>query len=337
LADKLFNEGGIKATKMNFFIFNAVIFSVSLFIIAMLLYAYKIFRYPEYGKTRKRLKTISSGEPVDQPLDIIRQQVLSDVPSFNKILAHFQLAHRLDRLLQQANVHSTLGVFVLLSVISSLIASLGAYLTSKSYGISVIAAVLAGGIPFYYLLWKRKTRFEKFQRQFPDGLDFIARAMKAGYAITNGVKAAADEFEDPIGTEFNKIIDEVNFGVSFSDAMKNLAHRMDSPEVKFFVVSLIIQREAGGNLTEIIEKLADIIRERFKLEGRIRVLASEGKFSALILISLPFLVFAAIAVMNPEYLKTLIVEPIGRIMIYTAAGLMALGIMVMKKMINIKV
>ena len=322
---------------MHIFIFGALIFSVSLFIIAMLLYAYKIIRYPEYGKIRKRLKTISSGEPVDEPLDIIRQQVLSDVPSLNRILAHFQFAHRLDRLLQQANVHFPLGVFVLLSIISFLIVFLGAYLTSKSYGISLIAAALAGLIPFYYLLWKRKTRIRKFQRQFPDALDFISRAMKAGYAITNGVKAAADEFEDPIGTEFDKIIDEVNFGVNFSDAMKNLANRMDSPDVKFFVVSLIIQREAGGNLTEIIEKLAYIIRERFKLEGKIRVLASEGKLSCVILVALPFLVLGAMGVMNPQYLSTLFTEPAGRIMVYIAGGMMVLGIMVMKRIINIRV
>lgn len=322
---------------MNFIIFNAVIFSGSLFLMVMLIYAYKILRYPEHGKTRHRLKAISSGQRPEQPLDLIRQQVLSDVPSLNKILTHFQIVHRLDRLIRQANVHLPLGVFVLLSMISSLIAFLGVHFKFGSYGLSVMAAALAAGIPFFYLLWKRKSRFEKFQRQFPDALDFIARAMKSGYAITNALKSAADEMEDPIGTEFDKIIDEVNFGVSFSDAIKNLAHRIDSPEVKYFVVSLIIQREAGGNLTEFIEKLAYIIRERFKLEGKIKILASEGKFSAMILIGLPFCVVAAMSVMNPEYLSALITEPAGRILVYIAVGMMVLGIIVMKRMINIKV
>ncbi len=322
---------------MNIFIFGALIFSVSLFIIAMLLYAYKIIRYPEYGKIRKRLKTISSGEPVDEPLDIIRHQVLSQVPLLNRFLLRIQLAQRFDRFLQQANVQHPLGVFVLLSLILALTVFLGSFLMTKGYGISVIAAALACGMPFFYLLLKKKMRIEKFQRQFPDALEFIARTLKAGHAITNGVKLAADEFADPIGTEFDKIIDEVNFGVSFSDAMKNMAKRMDCPEVRYFVVSLIIQREAGGNLAEIIDKLAYIIRERFKLEGKIKVLASEGKFSCMVLIALPTLVVAAMGVMNPQYLGTLISEPVGRLMVYAAVGMMVIGIIVMKRMINIKV
>ena len=303
----------------------------------MLLYAYRILRYPDYGKARRRLKSISSGELEEKPLDIIRRQVLSRVPLLNRLLLRIQLAYRLDRLLQQANVKHPLGVFVLLSIILALTAFLGSYLATKGNGISGIAAVLAGGTPFYYLLLKKILRIKKFQRQFPDALEFVARALKAGHAITNGVKLAGDEFEDPIGTEFNKIIDEVNFGISFSDAMKNMANRMDTPEVKYFVVSLIIQREAGGNLAEIIEKLAYIIRERFKLEGKIRVLASEGKFSAMVLIALPFLVVAAIGFLNPDYLSTLITVRAGRIMVFMAIGIMIIGIMIMKRMINIKV
>lgn len=322
---------------MHLFIFAAVIFIVALFLIVMFLYAYKIIRYPEYGKTRKRLKTISSGEHADKPLDIIRRQVLSHVPLLNRILLRIQLAQRLDRLLQQANVQHPLGVFVLIAIVLALIAFFGSNLLTKGYVISVIAATLAGGTPFYYLLFKKKKRIEKFQRQFPDALEFIARAMKAGHAITTGVKLAGDEFQDPIGTEFGKIIDEVNFGVNFSDAMKNMAYRMDCPEVKYFVVSLIIQREAGGNLAEIIEKLAYIIRERFKLEGKIRVLASEGKLSCMILVALPFLVLGAMALMNPKYLSTLFTEPAGMLMVYIALGMMGLGIVVMKRLINIKV
>jgi len=322
---------------MHIFIFGAVIFVVSLFLIEMFLYAYKIIRYPAYGKIHKRLKTISSSELVDQPLDIIRQQVLSHVPLLNKILLRIQLAHRLDRLLQQANVQYPLGVFVLLSIILALIVFLGTYLMAKGWGISIITAIPAGGIPFCYLLWKKKKRIEKFQRQFPDALEFTSRALKAGHAITTGVKLAADEFEDPLGTEFDKIIDEVNFGVGFSDAIKNMANRMDCPEVRYFVVSLVIQREAGGNLAEILEKLGYIIRERFKLQGKIRVLASEGKFSSMILIGLPFLILAAMGIMNPEYINLLISEPAGRLMAYTAAGMMVFGIIVMKMMINIKV
>ncbi|CAB1082162.1 hypothetical protein D1AOALGA4SA_9798 [Olavius algarvensis Delta 1 endosymbiont] len=227
---------------MNIYIFSAVIFCLSLFLIYMLLYAYKILRYPDYGKARKRLKSISSVELEEKPLDIIRQKVLSHIPLLNRILLRIQLAQRLDRLLQQANVKHPLGVFVLFGIVLALTVFLCSLIMTKGYGISVLAAVFAGGTPYYYLLLKKNKRIAKFQRQFPDALEFIARSLKAGHAITNGVKLAGDEFEDPIGTEFDKIIDEVNFGISFSDAMKNMANRMDCPEVKYF--GIITQKKA---------------------------------------------------------------------------------------------
>jgi tight adherence protein B len=132
-------------------------------------------------------------------------------------------------------------------------------------------------------------------------------------------------------------LDEINFGVSVPDALRNLANRVDCPDAKYFVVSVILQRETGGNLAEIMDNIARVIRERFKLQGKIRVLSAEGKLSAAVLIAIPFLVILALRIINPGYMETLFTEPIGRVMAILAASLMAIGVLVIKKMIAIKV
>jgi len=178
---------------------------------------------------------------------------------------------------------------------------------------------------------------KKFQRQLPDALELIARALRAGHAFSSGMKLAADEFDDPLGPEFAETLDEVNFGISVSDALKNLSGRVDCSDLKYFVVSVILQRETGGNLAEIIDSIAHLIRERFKLQGRIRVLAAEGKFSATILLILPFLVAVALRFINPAYITTLVTDPIGKVLASIGAFLMIIGILVMRRMIDIKV
>ena len=166
---------------------------------------------------------------------------------------------------------------------------------------------------------------KKFQRQLPDALELIARALRAGHAFSSGMKLAADEFDDPLGPEFAETLDEVNFGISVSDALKNLSSRIDCPDLKYFVVSVILQRETGGNLAEIIDSMAHLIRERFKLQGRIRVLAAEGKFSAIILLLLPFFVVVALRFVRPDYMTTLVTDPIGKVMASAGVFLMIIG------------
>jgi tight adherence protein B len=151
------------------------------------------------------------------------------------------------------------------------------------------------------------------------------------------MKLAADEFDDPIGPEFRETLDEINFGVSVTDAMKNLANRLDCPDLKYFVVSVIIQRETGGNLSEIMDSLSYLIRERFKLKGKIRVLSAEGRLSAIILVLLPLVLVIALRLIAPKYIETLLIEPVGRVMAVVAACLMVLGVFTMKRIINIRV
>ena len=178
---------------------------------------------------------------------------------------------------------------------------------------------------------------KKFQAQLPESLDLMARSLKAGHAFSTGMKLAADEFDDPLGTEFSITLDEINFGLGVSDALKNLVHRVECQDLNFFVIAVILQRETGGNLAEIMENIAYLIRERYKLYGKVRTLAAEGKLSMYVLLALPFFIIGALFIVNPGYIKILFIEPAGRIMCGIALFMMFIGALVMRRMVNIKV
>ena len=314
-----------------------VLFVTSVFIIELFVYAYKTVRNPHRKIIQRRLKKLSSSEYANDSHDITRKRVLSRVPLLNTILLHTPGVRPLERLLQQANVQSPLGVFILLAAVLALTGYLAGSLLTINRVIPLIIAASLAGIPFLYVIRKKKKRMDKFQKQLPEGLELIARSLRAGHAFTSGMKLAADEFDDPLGPEFTETLDQINFGVSVSDALKNLAGRVDCPDLRYFVVAVILQRETGGNLAEIIESIGYIIRERFKLKGKIRILAAEGKLSAIILVAIPFFVIIALHFTSPKYINALFFEPAGRIMGAVALVMMVMGIFVMKKMINIKV
>ena len=314
-----------------------VLFVTSVFIIELFVYAYKTVRNPHRKVIQRRLKKLSSSEYANDSHDITRKRVLSKVPLLNTILLHTPGVRPLDRLLQQANVQSPLGVFILLAAVLALTGYLAGSLLTINRVIPLIFAASLVVIPFLYVIRKKKKRMDKFQKQLPEGLELIARSLRAGHAFTSGMKLAADEFDDPLGPEFTETLDQINFGVSVSDALKNLAGRVDCPDLRYFVVAVILQRETGGNLAEIIESIGYIIRERFKLKGKIRILAAEGKLSAIILVAIPFFVIIALHFTSPKYINALFFEPAGRIMGAVALVMMVMGIFVMKKMINIKV
>ena len=314
-----------------------VLFVTSVFIIELFVYAYKTMRNPHRKVIQRRLKILSSSEYGNDSHDITRKRMLSRVPLLNTILLHTPGVRSLERLLQQANVQSPLGVFILLAAVLALTGYLAGSLLTINRVIPLIIAASLVGLPFLYVTRKKKKRMDKFEKQLPEGLELIARSLRAGHAFTSGMKLAADEFDDPLGPELTATLDEINFGVSVSDALKNLARRVDCADLRYFVVAVILQRETGGNLAEIIESIGYIIRERFKLRGKIRILAAEGKLSAIILVAIPFLVIIVLRFLNPKYINALLFEPAGRIMGAVALFMMVIGIFVMKKMINIKV
>lgn len=322
---------------MNILVLGIVLFVISVSVLEISFYAWRTIRNPNRSIIRKRLKRFSSSIYGNEVSDITKKRVLSTVPLLNRILLQITGIQSLERLIEQANAQYPVGFFILLTIVLALSGFLGVFLFTKNHAISLIPAALLAWLPIFYLFLKKKKRMGKFMRQLPEALDLIARALRAGHAFTNGMKLAAQEFDDPLGPEFDETLDEINFGVSVHDALKSLSQRIDCPDLKYFVVSVIIHRETGGNLAEIIESIAYLIRERFKLQGKIRVLSAEGKLSAIILIALPFLVIVALIFVNPKYINTLLFEPAGRLMAAIAGFGMAIGILVIKRMVRIKV
>jgi tight adherence protein B len=322
---------------MNIFVIGAIIFFIAIIVIELSIYAIKNMRSVNRAKIRKRLRKHTYDKDSTGQIDIVKKRVLSDIPFFNKLLLKIPGVKGLDRLTMKANSKYPAGFYVLVALFLGTVGFMGINFFLLNRLSSLLLASLLASLPFLHLQLLKQKRIEKFRSQFPEALDLIARALKAGHSLNSGMKLAADEFDDPLGPEFDETLGEINFGVSAANALKNLAKRIECPELKYFVVAVILQRETGGNLAELIESLAHLIREKFKFQGKVRTLSAEGRLSAVILVAIPFLMAIYLHFANPKYLAILFSEPIGRIMVGAAAIMMTIGILVMKKMITIKV
>jgi len=322
---------------MQQFITGIVIFIILVIVVELFIYAYKNMRSPNRAKIRKRLRKTVYTQDDGDGTDILRKRVLSEIPFLNQLLLKTPGILKLDNLISQANAKYPIGFFILLALFLSVVGFLVGALIIKNRMLAVLLVFILGTFPFLYLLILKRKRTEKFKRQLPEALDLMSRALRAGHAFTNGLKLAADEFDDPLGPEFSEVLDEINFGVSVPDALRNLAKRIDCHEIKYFVVGVILQRETGGNLAELMGILAFLIREKFKFQGKVRTLSAEGRLSAFILVLLPFLIAGWLRFSNPKYLAPLLMDPIGRILLIGAGLLMVIGIFVMKKIVAIEV
>lgn len=327
---------------MNIIFLLAVIFFIFvLLIIEAGLYAYRKFRYPFRKQIRERLFAYGEEEEEEGMItDLQRKKPpLSGVPILNTLLQQLpsRIIEKLRLFLNQADTRLPLGFYLLLTLLLILEGFLVVINLTGVVGLSLFIGIILGILPYLYLSLKRKRWQQKFESQLADGLDFIARAMRAGNAFTTGMKLAADELGGPLGAEFRETINEINFGVRISDALRNLVKRVDCPDLKFFVVATNIQSEAGGNLAEIIENISRIIRERAKLEGKVKILTAEARVSAFILSVLPFVVMGILSVINPDYLKILFSDPTGKKIITIAMVMVLTGILVIYRMVKVKV
>jgi tight adherence protein B len=223
----------------------------------------------------------------------------------------------------------TLGAATVLGLVS--------YFASHSFLLATAAAMLSIGVPLLRLKGLAAKRRRMFTDQLPDALDFMSRALRAGHSLSIAIGMVADELPDPIGHEFRLVFDEVNFGISFQDALIKMPQRIDSSDLGFFVVAVLIQRETGGNLSDLLHGLAGTVRERLKLQGRVRVLSSEGKYSGVMLGALPFLMAAALSAINPKYMDVLWHTPKGNHLVYGGLFAMAIGFAWMWKITQIRV
>ncbi|BCS89625.1 type II secretion system F family protein [Pseudodesulfovibrio sediminis] len=288
-------------------------------------------------RVKSRLQALAMSDVDAETIDLVlRENAMSEVPWFNRMLENMQWAAKLERLIQHADAKGSAGVYLL---VCATLAVIGFYVGSFSgrLWVSMAAFILLGGIPIWRLNSMKRKRMDRFQQQLPEALDLMARALKAGHTFGGGMRMVADEFDTPIGPEFGKTLDEINYGMDVDKALANLQERVECADLKFFTVSVNIQRETGGNLAEIIAKISELVRERFALFGKIRVLSAEGRVSAYILVALPFVLASILYLVNKDYISLLWTRELGQNMMWGAGISIVFGIIVIRKIITIKV
>jgi tight adherence protein B len=325
-------------------LFPVLIFIVVLVLVEFGYFALRALGSPEEREVRTRLKALATQSENDGTVDILKKHKLSEIIWLHHLLTKFSVVEKVARLMEQAGVPRTPGFYILISITLAVVGLLaGSQFQSAFFplvpSIFVIIPWIVGlgFIPFLYLRYKRTKRIRKFEGRLPEALDLIARSLKAGHAFSSGLRLVSEEMDDPIGLEFGKVLHEINFGVATQDALINLTNRIPIDDLRFFVISVILQRETGGNLAEILENLARLIRERFKLNGHVRVLSSQARLSAYILVAVPFVTAFIVYLINPHFFDAFLENPSGKYVLAVGVVWMTIGILVMKRVVSIRV
>ena len=320
-----------------YFVFATLIFVAVVLLIEGVYVAWNSSKGPEAQRLMRRVQAMSSTTADKAAVSITKKRVESASPILERLMATLPHAARLERLLAQSGKQWTVGGFAAGSLAAALAAWAAAVWFALPFPLQLASAALALSLPYQLVLRARNKRLIQIEKQLPDALDLMGRALRAGHAFPTALKMVGDEMKEPIGIEFATAFDEVNFGVSMGDALMGMANRVDSTDLRYFVVAVLIQRETGGNLSELLDSISKIIRERLKLLGQIRVLSAEGRMSAWVLGLLPFGAAGLIQLTNPRFLAVLFTDPVGQKMVGFAIFMMVLGFFAMRKIIRIRV
>lgn len=319
-----------------------VLFIVLMFVAVVLALegAYAVWASKNSAEAKRvaaRLRQLE-GASEETPLTIERKEaekrwhwlddgVIAGLPKGEALLAY----------METSGTGRSFGEMVIYSAILGGLGMLVPFMLALPFVFSLLLGVLLAVVPWFVLAYHRSERIKLFERQIPEALDLMGRAMRAGHAFPTAVKMVGDEMADPIGKEFRILFDETNYGIPQNEALMRLADRVPVEDLRYFVVAVMIQRESGGNLAELLDNIASIVRARLKLLGEVRTLSAEGRLSAWILGLLPFCVAVVINIVNPEFMKVLWTDPAGLRMIGGALVMMALGVWWMRKIIQIRV
>lgn len=268
---------------------------------------------------------------------LIKGSAAGPLPALDRMIGQSSRGMSLARWIEQSGVKATASGLLVISMAAALLGFfLGVAITNLALPRLIIAAV-AGAVPFVVLKVKRNRRLRKFEEQFPEALDLIARALKAGHAFTTGLKMAADEVPDPVGPEFRKTFDEQNFGLPLKDALADMTERIPILDVRFFATAVLIQRDTGGNLAEILENLAAVVRERFKILRQVRVYTAHGRLTGYVLLALPIALAIALMFINPDHMNLLFRERLGQQLLMGAAVMQFIGYIWIRQIVKIEV
>ena len=317
--------------------------SVLVFIAVVLLFEglylmWKTYKGPQAKKIEQRLNALSAAGDGSAQSHLLRERMMSELPPFQRLLLRLPRAHQLDRYLLQANLNWTVAKLLLAC---AALGAAGFLLVTSVLHQPFLAGVTVGGVlawlPLAYVQRRRRRRLAKLEQQLPDALDLLARALRAGHAFGAGLQMIGEEMLDPIAGEFRLVHDEINFGISLEQALGNLSVRAPITDLRYFVVAVLIQRDSGGNLTEVLSNLSRLIRQRLKLFWHVRVLSAEGRMSAWLLSLLPFAIGGLMSVFNPEFMAPLWNDPLGQNLVRGMLVSMAFGVVLLRHIIRIRI
>jgi tight adherence protein B len=291
-------------------------------------------------KLDHRLREVSLDMSQPDPGDddsVVKRSAAGPLPAVDKLMAGTGGGAWLARLIEVSGVQTTPSAIVLMSLAAAAAAAFAASAVIRQPFAPLVAAIIGGFAPFGWLLHRRSSRLKRFEEQFPEALDLLSRAIRAGHAFQTAMGMVADELPPPVGPEFKKTFDRQNFGLPLRDALNEMSERIAVLDVKFFVTAVLIQRDTGGNLSEILDNLAHVVRERFKIRRQIRVHTAHGRFTGYVLLALPAALAIALSLINPDHMQLLFRERMGQLMIVGAIVMQTIGYVWIRQVIKIEV
>lgn len=285
-----------------------------------------------------RLQEVSGRLPEPDAADsLIRTHETGPLPGIDRVARRAIKGTSLERWLAQSGLRLSISGLLLIALLLGVLAFVVATALSHRAWVGALAFVAGACLPLGFVRYRRTARMNKFEEQFPEALDLLSRAVRAGHAFSAGMKMVADEMRDPVGPEFKKAFEEQNYGLSLKESLNSLAARVPLLDVRFFATAVLIQRETGGNLAEILDNLANVVRERFKIRRQVRVHTAHGRFTGYVLLAIPAFLALALSFINPEHMDQLFKDPIGQTMIIVAIVMQAVGWFWIKQVVKIEV
>ncbi len=320
-----------------FIIFIVFIFIAALFVIEAVYYWWAGYFGAEAVRLKKRIDHITNHDlDGSQYQGILKNRYAANITPLNQFLFKLPFINKLDALLLQSGELWTVVKFFKLAALCGLLTAVICFVLNYNLIIVLLSGLLASFLPLFYIIRARNIRLAKFEEQLPEAIDTITRSLKAGHAFTSAFTLVGEELADSIASEFRVTMEENNLGVSINEAMQNLAERVPLTDLKFFVVAVLIQRETGGNLAEILSNISSIMRDRFKLRRQIGVMTAEGRLSAKILGAMPLVMLGLMSVLNKSYAPLMFNTPTGIYFLQIGAVVMLIGFVWMRSIINIK-
>lgn len=311
-------------------------------VFAIALFAFLTYFDERRGQSRMmkdRLQSVTQAEArgKTEELALLRDELMSEIPALDKLLKNSSTISDLQRFLLQADLRMKPGKFILIVCAAAICGGALGMVLSGSIVLGAVMFAVGGVLPFGVVAFLRDRRFRRFEKGFPEAIDFLARAVRAGHAFSTALEMIGQELNEPVAGEFRTLFEEQKFGLPLRDALLNLAERVPIVDVKFFVTSVMLQRETGGNIAEILDKLSYVIRERFKILRQVRTFTAQGRMTMIILMSLPPGICLILLMINRNFIMPLFHDPLGHVFIMIGITLQTIGFFIIRKIINIQV